>query len=135
MKQRKVEAETPDEQTEDPKKAAVAAAIARAKARKAKQEEPAEKARELPELNEEFVSKFGAADGVEGLKAEVRKNMESAWLKCAVAEVVISSVTSLIATVFLVISLVTCVCSSALVELLVCDVICLADVPVSVLPH
>lgn len=33
-------------------------------------------ARELPELNEEFVSKFGAADGVEGLKAEVRKNME-----------------------------------------------------------
>ncbi|WP_394247430.1 trigger factor [Vibrio profundi] len=33
-------------------------------------------ARELPELNEEFVSKFGATDGVEGLKAEVRKNME-----------------------------------------------------------
>lgn len=33
-------------------------------------------ARELPELNEEFVSKFGAAEGVEGLKAEVRKNME-----------------------------------------------------------
>ncbi|MCG9638518.1 trigger factor [Vibrio sp. Isolate34] len=33
-------------------------------------------ARELPELDEEFVSKFGAADGVEGLKAEVRKNME-----------------------------------------------------------
>ncbi|MDN3699965.1 trigger factor [Vibrio artabrorum] len=33
-------------------------------------------ARELPELNEEFVSKFGAANGVEGLKAEVRKNME-----------------------------------------------------------
>ncbi|ERM61475.1 MULTISPECIES: trigger factor [Vibrio] len=33
-------------------------------------------ARELPELNEEFVSKFGAADGIEGLKAEVRKNME-----------------------------------------------------------
>lgn len=33
-------------------------------------------ARELPELNDEFVSKFGAADGVEGLKAEVRKNME-----------------------------------------------------------
>ncbi|OCH68940.1 trigger factor [Vibrio splendidus] len=32
--------------------------------------------RELPELNEEFVSKFGAAEGVEGLKAEVRKNME-----------------------------------------------------------
>ncbi|NOH95432.1 trigger factor [Vibrio sp. 99-70-13A1] len=32
--------------------------------------------RELPELNEEFVSKFGATDGVEGLKAEVRKNME-----------------------------------------------------------
>jgi len=33
-------------------------------------------ARELPELNEEFVAKFGATDGVEGLKAEVRKNME-----------------------------------------------------------
>ena len=33
-------------------------------------------ARELPELNEEFVSKFGASEGVEGLKAEVRKNME-----------------------------------------------------------
>ncbi|MDH5877879.1 trigger factor [Vibrio sp. S/42/10] len=33
-------------------------------------------ARELPELNEEFVSKFGATDGIEGLKAEVRKNME-----------------------------------------------------------
>ena len=33
-------------------------------------------ARELPELNEEFVSKFDAAEGVEGLKAEVRKNME-----------------------------------------------------------
>jgi trigger factor len=33
-------------------------------------------ARELPELNEEFVAKFGAADGVDGLKAEVRKNME-----------------------------------------------------------
>ncbi|MGF1744531.1 trigger factor [Vibrio minamisatsumaniensis] len=33
-------------------------------------------ARELPELNEEFVAKFGAANGVEGLKAEVRKNME-----------------------------------------------------------
>ena len=33
-------------------------------------------ARELPELNEEFVSKFGAAEGVEGLKTEVRKNME-----------------------------------------------------------
>lgn len=33
-------------------------------------------ARELPELNEEFVAKFGATDGIEGLKAEVRKNME-----------------------------------------------------------
>ncbi|MFA0236339.1 trigger factor [Vibrio sp. 10N.222.55.C7] len=33
-------------------------------------------ARELPELNEEFVAKFGATDGVEGLKVEVRKNME-----------------------------------------------------------
>ena len=33
-------------------------------------------ARELSELNEEFVAKFGATDGVEGLKAEVRKNME-----------------------------------------------------------
>lgn len=34
-------------------------------------------ARELPELNDEFVSKFGVADGgLEGLKAEVRKNME-----------------------------------------------------------
>ncbi|WP_260258915.1 trigger factor [Vibrio intestinalis] len=33
-------------------------------------------ARELPELNEEFVAKFGAEGGVEGLKAEVRKNME-----------------------------------------------------------
>ncbi|MDN3614476.1 trigger factor [Vibrio gallaecicus] len=32
--------------------------------------------RELPELNEEFVAKFGATNGVEGLKAEVRKNME-----------------------------------------------------------
>ncbi|WP_299690603.1 trigger factor [uncultured Vibrio sp.] len=33
-------------------------------------------ARELPELNEEFVAKFGATNGVEGLKAEVHKNME-----------------------------------------------------------
>ncbi|KAB2824054.1 trigger factor [Aliivibrio finisterrensis] len=33
-------------------------------------------ARELPELNDEFVIKFGAEGGVEGLKAEVRKNME-----------------------------------------------------------
>jgi len=33
-------------------------------------------ARELPELNEEFVAKFGAEGGLEGLKAEVRKNME-----------------------------------------------------------
>ncbi|MDA0147117.1 trigger factor [Vibrio sp. LaRot3] len=33
-------------------------------------------ARELPELNEEFVAKFGAEGGVEGLKAEVRKNMD-----------------------------------------------------------
>ncbi|WP_375322020.1 trigger factor [Aliivibrio logei] len=33
-------------------------------------------ARELPELNDEFVTKFGAEGGVEGLKAEVRKNME-----------------------------------------------------------
>ncbi|MCG7495820.1 trigger factor [Vibrio sp. Of7-15] len=34
-------------------------------------------ARELPELTEEFVSRFGVADGsVDGLKAEVRKNME-----------------------------------------------------------
>ncbi|GEK13923.1 trigger factor [Aliivibrio fischeri] len=32
--------------------------------------------RELPELNDEFVAKFGAEGGVEGLKAEVRKNME-----------------------------------------------------------
>lgn len=34
-------------------------------------------ARELPELNDEFVGKFGVAEGgLEGLKAEVRKNME-----------------------------------------------------------
>ncbi|CED70856.1 trigger factor (TF) [Aliivibrio wodanis] len=33
-------------------------------------------ARELPEMNDEFVTKFGAEGGVEGLKAEVRKNME-----------------------------------------------------------
>lgn len=34
-------------------------------------------AQELPELNEEFVKKFGVEDGsVDGLKAEVRKNME-----------------------------------------------------------
>ncbi|MCL9776142.1 trigger factor [Vibrio methylphosphonaticus] len=34
-------------------------------------------ARELPELTDEFVSKFGVAEGgVEALKAEVRKNME-----------------------------------------------------------
>ncbi|OCH17930.1 trigger factor [Aliivibrio sp. 1S165] len=33
-------------------------------------------ARELPEMNDEFVTKFGAQGGVEGLKAEVRKNME-----------------------------------------------------------
>jgi trigger factor len=34
-------------------------------------------ARELPELNDEFVSKFGVAEGgVEALKAEVRKNMQ-----------------------------------------------------------
>ncbi|MGF1716477.1 trigger factor [Photobacterium chitinilyticum] len=34
-------------------------------------------AQELPELTEEFVSKFGVEDGsVDGLKAEVRKNME-----------------------------------------------------------
>lgn len=33
--------------------------------------------RELPELNDEFVAKFGVAEGgVEALKAEVRKNME-----------------------------------------------------------
>ncbi|PMH41880.1 trigger factor [Vibrio sp. 10N.286.49.B3] len=32
--------------------------------------------RELPELNDEFVAKFGAAEGIDGLKAEVRKNME-----------------------------------------------------------
>lgn len=34
-------------------------------------------ARELPELNDEFVAKFGVVEGgVEALKAEVRKNME-----------------------------------------------------------
>lgn len=34
-------------------------------------------AQELPELTEEFVARFGVEDGsVEGLKAEVRKNME-----------------------------------------------------------
>ncbi|KGK13075.1 trigger factor [Vibrio navarrensis] len=34
-------------------------------------------ARELPELNDEFVAKFGVAEGgVDALKAEVRKNME-----------------------------------------------------------
>ncbi|MGC9423225.1 trigger factor [Vibrio sp.] len=34
-------------------------------------------ARELPEMNDEFVAKFGVAEGgIEGLKAEVRKNME-----------------------------------------------------------
>ena len=34
-------------------------------------------ARELPEINDEFVSKFGVAEGgVDALKAEVRKNME-----------------------------------------------------------
>ncbi|MCG3728011.1 trigger factor [Vibrio cincinnatiensis] len=34
-------------------------------------------ARELPEMNDEFVAKFGVAEGgLEGLKAEVRKNME-----------------------------------------------------------
>ncbi|ENM5853155.1 trigger factor [Vibrio mimicus] len=34
-------------------------------------------ARELPELNDEFVARFGVAEGgVEALKAEVRKNME-----------------------------------------------------------
>ncbi|GLQ71822.1 trigger factor [Vibrio sp. vnigr-6D03] len=32
--------------------------------------------RELPELDEEFVSKFGAEGGIDGLKTEVRKNME-----------------------------------------------------------
>jgi trigger factor len=32
--------------------------------------------RELPELDEEFVAKFGAEGGIDGLKAEVRKNME-----------------------------------------------------------
>ncbi|AHG21443.1 trigger factor [Chania multitudinisentens RB-25] len=33
--------------------------------------------RELPELTEEFIKRFGVADGsVEGLRAEVRKNME-----------------------------------------------------------
>ncbi|MBS9428594.1 trigger factor [Photorhabdus akhurstii] len=33
--------------------------------------------RELPELNEEFIKRFGIADGtVDGLRAEVRKNME-----------------------------------------------------------
>ncbi len=32
--------------------------------------------RELPELNEEFVAKFGAEGGIDSLKAEVRKNME-----------------------------------------------------------
>lgn len=34
-------------------------------------------ARELPELNDEFVARFGVAEGgVDALKAEVRKNME-----------------------------------------------------------
>lgn len=34
-------------------------------------------ARELPELNDEFVAKFGVAEGgVDALKAEVRKNMD-----------------------------------------------------------
>ncbi|MBD1558012.1 trigger factor [Vibrio sp. S9_S30] len=32
--------------------------------------------RELPELNDEFVAKFGAEGGIDGLKTEVRKNME-----------------------------------------------------------
>ncbi len=33
--------------------------------------------RELPELSEEFIKRFGVADGsIEGLRAEVRKNME-----------------------------------------------------------
>lgn len=33
--------------------------------------------RELPEFNEEFIKRFGIADGtVDGLRAEVRKNME-----------------------------------------------------------
>ncbi|MEI8633873.1 trigger factor [Vibrio sp. PP-XX7] len=33
--------------------------------------------RELPELNDEFIEKFGVTEGgIEGLKAEVRKNME-----------------------------------------------------------
>jgi trigger factor len=33
--------------------------------------------RELPELTEEFIKRFGVADGsIEGLRAEVRKNME-----------------------------------------------------------
>ncbi|ART79509.1 trigger factor [Oceanisphaera avium] len=50
-------------------------------------------AQELPELNEEFVKRFGIADGsLDGLKAEVRKNMErelSQALKASVKEQVI----------------------------------------------
>ena len=33
-------------------------------------------ARELPELNDEFVTKVGATGGIDGLKTEIRKNME-----------------------------------------------------------
>ena len=33
--------------------------------------------RELPEMTEEFIKRFGIGDGsLEGLKAEIRKNME-----------------------------------------------------------
>ncbi|WP_458734728.1 trigger factor [Zobellella taiwanensis] len=50
-------------------------------------------AQQLPELTEEFVQRFGIADGsVEGLKAEVRKNMErelAQALKASVKEQVI----------------------------------------------
>ncbi|AEY01457.1 trigger factor [Oceanimonas sp. GK1] len=50
-------------------------------------------AQQLPELTEEFVKRFGIADGtVDGLKAEVRKNMErelSQALKASVKEQVI----------------------------------------------
>lgn len=50
-------------------------------------------AQELPELTEEFVKRFGVADGsVDGLKAEVRKNMDrelTQALKASVKEQVI----------------------------------------------
>ncbi|MFD1009094.1 trigger factor [Oceanisphaera ostreae] len=50
-------------------------------------------AQELPELTEEFVKRFGIADGaIDGLKAEVRKNMDrelAQALKAAVKEQVI----------------------------------------------